>query len=38
MNGLRAQWGTRFAGLLLMAVACWALWMDLVYRPSLMCQ
>ena len=38
MDGLRAQWGTRFAGLLLMAVACWALWMDLVYRPSLMCQ
>ncbi|MCO5109661.1 MAG: sulfite exporter TauE/SafE family protein [Burkholderiaceae bacterium] len=38
MNGLRAQWGTRFAGLLLMVVACWALWMDLVYRPSLMCQ
>ena len=38
MNVLRASWGTRFAGLLLMGVACWALWMDLVYRPSLICQ
>lgn len=38
MNVLRASWGTRFAGFLLMAVACWALWMDLVYRPSLICQ
>lgn len=38
MDGLRASWGTRLAGLLLCGVAGWALWMDLVYRPSLICQ
>lgn len=38
MDGLRASWGTRMAGLLLCGVAGWALWMDLVYRPSLICQ
>lgn len=38
MDVLRANWGTRLAGLLLCGVAGWALWMDLVYRPSLICQ
>ena len=38
VNALRAQWGTRIAGLMLIGVACWALWMDLVYRPSLWCR
>lgn len=38
MDALRASWGTRLAGLLLCGVAGWALWMDLVYRPSLICQ
>lgn len=38
VNALRASWGTRLAGLLLSGVAAWALWMDLVYRPSLICQ
>ena len=38
VNALRASWGTRLAGLLLCGVAAWALWMDLVYRPSLICQ
>ena len=38
VNGLKAQWGTRIAGLMLMGVASWALWMDLVYKPSLWCR
>ena len=38
VNGLRAQWGTRIAGLMLIGVAAWALWMDLVYKPSLWCR
>jgi sulfite exporter TauE/SafE len=38
LNAVRASWGTRLAGLLLCGVAVWALWMDLVYRPSLICQ
>ncbi|MEX8194437.1 sulfite exporter TauE/SafE family protein [Comamonas guangdongensis] len=38
LNGLRAQWGTRIAGLMLIGVAAWALWMDLVYKPSLWCR
>ena len=38
VNGLRAQWGTRIAGLMLIGVASWALWMDLVYKPSLWCR
>lgn len=35
---VRAQWGTRAAGLMLVAVALWALWMDVVYAPSLWCR
>lgn len=38
LNGWRESWGTRFAGLLLFGVAAWALWMDLVYKPSLWCR
>ena len=38
VNALRAQWGTRIAGLMLIGVASWALWMDLVYKPSLWCR
>lgn len=38
LNGWRESWGTRFAGLLLFAIAAWALWMDLVYKPSLWCR
>ena len=38
VNVLRAQWGTRIAGLMLIGVAIWALWMDLVYKPSLWCR
>lgn len=38
LNAWRASWGTRLAGLMLSGVAVWALWMDLVYRPSLICQ
>lgn len=38
VNRLRADWGTRLGGLLLCAVAAWALWQDLVVRPSLICQ
>ena len=34
----RAEWGTRAAGLMLIAVALWALWMDLIYKPSLWCR
>lgn len=34
----RAQWGIRAAGLMLVAVSLWALWMDLVYKPSLWCR
>lgn len=34
----RAQWGMRVAGGLLTAVAVGALWMDLVYKPSLWCR
>ena len=32
------EWGTRAAGAMLCAVASWALWMDLVYKPSLWCR
>lgn len=35
---IRAEWGPRAAGLMLVAVALWALWMDLVYKPSLWCR
>lgn len=38
LNTARADWGTRIAGFLLCGVATWALWMDLVYRPSLWCR
>lgn len=38
INAVRAQWGTRIAGLMLIGVASWALWMDLVYKPSLWCR
>ncbi|MCO4093185.1 MAG: sulfite exporter TauE/SafE family protein [Acidovorax sp.] len=38
LNLVRAEWGTRFAGGLLCAVAAWALWMDLIYKPSLWCR
>lgn len=38
INAARAEWGTRVAGGLLCAVAAGALWMDLVYRPSLWCR
>lgn len=38
LAGLRGQWGTRIAGGLLCAIAAWALWMDLVYKPSLWCR
>lgn len=34
----QADWGTRLAGGLLCAVAAWALWMDLIYKPSLWCR
>lgn len=38
LNMVRADWGTRVAGGMLCAVAAWALWMDLVYKPSLWCR
>lgn len=38
LNTVRASWGTRIAGFLLCGVASAALWMDLVYRPSLWCR
>lgn len=38
LKGLHAEWGTRIAGGMLCAVAAWALWMDLIYKPSLWCR
>lgn len=38
INSARAEWGTRVAGGLLCTVSAGALWMDLVYRPSLWCR
>ena len=38
LDAKRAEWGTRAAGGLLFAVAAWALWMDLIYKPSLWCR
>lgn len=38
LDAARSQWGTRVAGGLLCAVAAWALWMDLIYKPSLWCR
>lgn len=36
-NRWRQDWGTRLAGLMLAAVAAWALWMDLAPRVALWC-
>ncbi len=33
----RAAWGTRAAGLMLVGVALWALWLDAVHGPALWC-
>lgn len=38
LDAARTQWGTRVAGGLLCAVAAWALWFDLIYKPSLWCR
>ena len=38
LNIVRGEWGTRVAGGMLCGVAAWALWMDLVYKPSLWCR
>ncbi|MFT4242068.1 MAG: sulfite exporter TauE/SafE family protein [Acidovorax sp.] len=38
LDGWRAEWGTRVAGGLLCGVAVWALWVDLIYKPSLWCR
>lgn len=38
LDAVRTDWGTRIAGGLLCAAASWALWMDLVYKPSLWCR
>lgn len=38
VNRVRADWGSRLSGGMLCAVALWALWHDLIYRPSLICQ
>ena len=38
MNNVRESWGTRMAGFLLCAVAIGALWMDLIYVPSMWCR
>lgn len=37
LNAARADWGTRLAGLLLCAMAGWALWMDVIAKSSLWC-
>lgn len=37
VNHWRASWGTRLAGLLLFAVATWALWQDVTHNSSLWC-
>ena len=34
----RSEWGMRAAGLMLVLVSLWALWMDLIYKPSLWCR
>jgi sulfite exporter TauE/SafE len=36
-NHWRQDWGTRLAGLALMAVAGWALWMDMMGRVADFC-
>lgn len=38
VSRFRASWGTRAAGLMLVAVSLWALWMDLIDKPSLWCR
>ena len=38
LNGSKGDWGTRVAGALLYTVGGWALWMDLIYKPSLWCR
>lgn len=38
VSQVRAEWGGRIAGGLLCGVAGWALWMDLIYKPSLWCR
>lgn len=38
MTQWRSQWGTRAAGGMLVAVALWAIWMDLVVKPALWCR
>ena len=37
LNAARADWGTRLAGILLCAMAGWALWMDVIAKSSLWC-
>ena len=36
-NRFRQDWGTRAAGVLLVAVAVWGLWMDLSHRIAVWC-
>jgi len=38
LNVVRVEWGTRVAGGLLCGIAAWALWIDLIYKPSLWCR
>lgn len=38
LNTSKTDWGTRVAGALLCAIGGWALWMDLIYKPSLWCR
>ena len=38
VSRFRSEWGTRAAGLMLVLVSLWALWMDLIYKPSLWCR
>ena len=38
LNAVRVEWGTRIAGGLLCGIAAWALWIDLIYKPSLWCR
>lgn len=37
LNAARADWGTRLAGVLLCAMAGWALWMDVIAKSALWC-
>ncbi|MCI5067350.1 sulfite exporter TauE/SafE family protein [Acidovorax sp.] len=38
LNASKTDWGTRVSGALLCAIGGWALWMDLIYKPSLWCR